>query len=384
MADAKNKESQSLRKGTDDSDFRQQNIPAWMPILSPVYVIASFILLAFLLIPAGLIFLRTSQGIVELVKQYDGDGTENELQDCKIEVANAGSKCEIEFTIPENMTTPIYVYYEIDNFYQNHKKYFGSRDNDQLRGLSSGLESSSCPPLHKLKDKSTDKDVLLNPCGFVANTFFNDVITLNSVMDSDDNNLNISMREDGISWVSDLKQKFGQVYGFKSEACASCDDCSCNSTVWSCEEPYIDDNGICHLYFYPDEDTTQYAYETYPMVINPIEGILNEHFLVWMRTAALPKFRKLYGYIPDSQFKTITKGSVLTFEIETNWVVSGFAGRKSLVVTESSYMGGRNDFVGWLYIGVGIFCAVAGIFFSIIHVVAPRKLGDKRFLRKFD
>jgi len=124
--------------------------------------------------------------------------------------------------------------------------------------------------------------------------------------------------------------------------------------------------------------------QTYPMVINPIEGILNEHFLVWMRTAALPKFRKLYGYIPDSQFKTITKGSVLTFEIETNWVVSGFAGRKSLVVTESSYMGGRNDFVGWLYIGVGIFCAVAGIFFSIIQVVAPRKLGDKRFLRKFD
>uniref|UniRef100_A0A7S1FVU4 Uncharacterized protein n=1 Tax=Corethron hystrix TaxID=216773 RepID=A0A7S1FVU4_9STRA len=270
MADAKNKESQSLRKGTDDSDFRQQNIPAWMPILSPVYVIASFILLAFLLIPAGLIFLRTSQGIVELVKQYDGDGTENELQDCKIEVANAGSKCEIEFTIPENMTTPIYVYYEIDNFYQNHKKYFGSRDNDQLRGLSSGLESSSCPPLHKLKDKSTDKDVLLNPCGFVANTFFNDVITLNSVTDSDDNNLNISMREDGISWVSDLKQKFGQVYGFKSEACASCDDCSCNSTVWSCEEPYIDDNGICHLYFYPDEDTTQYAYEVcYDFFINP-------------------------------------------------------------------------------------------------------------------
>lgn len=37
----------------------------------------------------------------------------------------------------------------------------------------------------------------------------------------------------------------------------------------------------------------------------------NEHFIVWMRTAALPNFRKLYGKIE----KKVEKGQVLTFTI---------------------------------------------------------------------
>ena len=53
--------------------------------------------------------------------------------------------------------------------------------------------------------------------------------------------------------------------------------------------------GTSYKYRYPDEASTQYLYETYPDIVNPIEGVLNEHFIVWMRTSGLSKFRKLYG-----------------------------------------------------------------------------------------
>jgi hypothetical protein len=42
------------------------------------------------------------------------------------------------------MEPPIYVYYQLKNFYQNHRRYVKSRSDDQLRG---GESVSGCTPL---------------------------------------------------------------------------------------------------------------------------------------------------------------------------------------------------------------------------------------------
>jgi LEM3 (ligand-effect modulator 3) family / CDC50 family len=41
----------------------------------------------------------------------------------------------------------------------------------------------------------------------------------------------------------------------------------------------------------------QYLHESFPEVISPLDGVKNEHFVVWMRVAGLRQFRKPYGRV---------------------------------------------------------------------------------------
>lgn len=38
------------------------------------------------------------------------------------------------FEVKKDMAKPVYVYYELSNFFQNHRTYVKSRSNDQLAG----------------------------------------------------------------------------------------------------------------------------------------------------------------------------------------------------------------------------------------------------------
>ncbi|MFS7952158.1 putative CDC50/LEM3 family protein [Helianthus anomalus] len=55
------------------SRFTQQELPAWKPILTPGWVITSFLAIAFLFIPIGLVSLFASERVVEIVYRYDQD-----------------------------------------------------------------------------------------------------------------------------------------------------------------------------------------------------------------------------------------------------------------------------------------------------------------------
>ena len=221
-------------------------------------------------------------------------------------------------------------------------------------------------------------NVTINPCGLIANSFFNDIIKLspNSV-DVEGNT--VTLIEDGIAWQSDLDYKFAQPNSFKSYECTSCDDndCVC-SDEWSCTEKYQDPvSQKCYLYHYANENTTQYLYETYPEIISPIEGVTNEHFVVWMRIAAKPKFRKLYGFLDQS----IKAGSTITFDIKANWDVKTFKGTKSLILTTTSMFGGKNPYLGRAFIVVGGVCLFVGLFFALKQTFKPRLLAQKKYLR---
>ena len=104
----------------------------------------------------------------------------------------------------------------------------------------------------------------------------------------------------------------------------------------------------------------------------------NEHFIVWMRPAALPEFRKLYGRFTSD----IPAGTVLTFNVQSAFPVAPFAGTKALVVSTLSWAGGRNPFLGVAYLVVGsLSIALAAGFWVRQNVCGGRALGDAQSLQ---
>ena len=85
--------------------------------------------------------------------------------------------------------------------------------------------------------------------------------------------------------------------------------------------------------------------------------------MVWMRTAGLPNFKKLYGRIDQDMLEGEYKVS-----IKNSYDVSDFGGSKSFVLSTTNYFGGTNYFLAICYIVVGILCVLFGFIFLIAYV----------------
>ena len=75
------------------------------------------------------------------------------------------------------------MYYGLTNYYQNHRRYVRSRDDDQLLGESKQTANSlngDCSPYQGLYNTSVpgDPGVPYAPCGAIANSLFNGTIYL--------------------------------------------------------------------------------------------------------------------------------------------------------------------------------------------------------------
>lgn len=86
----------------------------------------------------------------------------------------------------------------------------------------------------------------------------------------------------------------------------------------------------------------------------------NERFMVWMRTAALPKFRKLWGKINSD----IPKGTY-TVDILNVYNVEPFDGKKTLIVSTSNAFGGKNLFLAIAYLVAGGLSLIVTLAFLI-------------------
>nr|APR63756.1 hypothetical protein [Populus tomentosa] len=311
------------------SKFTQQELPACKPILTPRWVVSAFMIIAIVFIPIGIACLLGSRDVVEVVKRYETEciPPENRSSTVQYIQSSANKICTISMTIPKNMKKPIYVYYQLDNFYQNHRRYVKSRSDKQLKSLGNEDDTSSCKP----EDTAVGGGPIV-PCGLIAWSMFNDTYNFSRL------NQPLSVNKKGIAWKSDKQKRFGKdVFPKNFQGGGLQGGAILNETIPLSEQ---------------------------------------EDLMVWMRTAALPTFRKLYGKIEVD----LQANDVINVTLANNYNTYSFNGKKKLVLSTTSWIGGRNDFLGIAYLTVGMICLALAMGFTVVYFIKPRRLGDPTFL----
>ncbi|KAG7192003.1 Cell cycle control protein 50A [Scheffersomyces spartinae] len=370
---AKNTRTKSRKP--PNTAFRQQRLKAWQPILTPKLVIPLLLLVAIIFAPLGTVITQTQYN-VEIIQidyskceslantedyrsvpkskvyyHFKGKSTDPNVKwkliNSTSHRGDEGLRCLLQFDLPKDIKPPLYLYYRLTNFYQNHRKYVQSVDLPQLKGEAVSPESltTNCKPLRSITDDQGNEKAIY-PCGLIANSMFNDTfenpVLLNPKLS--DNNETYTFSQSDISWSSDKTKYKKTTYNV---------DDIVPPPNWAKQFP----NG--------------YTTDNLPDLNNW------EHFQNWMRTAGLPNFYKLYGKNTTS---TLSSGTYL-MNINLNYPVSVFGGTKSVVITTSSIFGGRNVSLGIIFIIVAVVSLVMLIGFFLQHLIRPRRVGDHNFLQ---
>ncbi|KAF5178387.1 Ala-interacting subunit [Thalictrum thalictroides] len=315
--------------GNSVDESKVKELPSYQLPPSPFTPIAILLLIAATFIPIGILALRASRSVVEIKLRYDDDCIPPAYKGQEIQFIQGpeNKTCVKNMTVPKFMKAPVFVYYELHNFFQNHKRYVRSRSDAQLIDPKNENKIGSCGD----DDFSKSDVVPVVPCGLIAWSLFNDTYVFAR------NNKSIEVNKTGISWKSD-RDKF-------------------SSNVFS-------------KHF--QEGKTIGGGK-----LDPIKSLRDqENLIVWMRTAPFSTFRKLYGKIEED----LNAGDSIEVTLENNYNTYSFSGKKKLVLSTTSWLGGKNDFMGIAYLTVGGLCFILALAFTVFNLLKPRKLGDPSYL----
>jgi hypothetical protein len=341
--------------------------------MTPFTVVIMLVVVGLIFLPIGVTMLFSANNLFDKSIQYGGTGTDDGIAtDCQ------DGFCQISFTLTEDTKGSLNLYYGIENYYQNNIKYSTSVSWAQMMGgfpTQAELEAS-CDPI------VTNGTRTYNPCGLIAYSFFTDTFSIDAsstVQGVPSTSLSLSFSD--ITGSID-KSLFKQPEGFVSApvptgTCGSSLPCAQYNLPALCrcyEEPPPSTKQW--LFWYPQEDSMVYLYESYPGLISPLDGVTDPHFMNWMNIAALPNFRKLYGVI-QGNFHT---GDVLVFNVNSNYDVQAFSGTKSLALSATSSLGVSNPGLGITYIVTGAICVFTALLFLMKYEFNPRPLGSPALL----
>ncbi|XP_015285206.1 PREDICTED: cell cycle control protein 50B-like [Gekko japonicus] len=323
----------------DNTAFTQQRLPAWQPLLSAGTVLPLFFCLGVAFVALGLGLHFSSATIRELELDYTGLGDSRCARCANLSLLADGSTCacELPFSLAEAFPAPVCLYYQLSNYYQNNRRYSVSRDDQQLSGLSWALRDpvEECKPY-----RYNATGVPIAPCGSVANSLFNDTFELYYVF-SNGTKVKVPLDKRGISWWTDTNIKFRN------------------------PEPV---DGILALAFNGTAKPPNWKVPVYKLGQGNNTGFVNEDFIVWMRTAALPTFRKLYSRIRLGNFSTGLPRGNYSLNITYNYPVLSFHGTKKVIFSTLSWMGGKNPFLGITFLVFGSLCIVTGFVMLAAHI----------------
>ncbi|KAH9410420.1 Cell cycle control protein 50A [Tyrophagus putrescentiae] len=340
-----------------NSAFKQQKLSAWQPILTAGTVLPTFFLIGVAFIPVGIGLLISSYQVKEhevdytSCEKYDENSTQTVLCSEFIERnPNSDCKCVINFTLPNDIKRDVFIYYGLLNFYQNHRRYVKSRSDNQLIG--NVFNERNCEPFQKRLDPTDNQMKTIMPCGAIANSIFNDTFLLKLLAKKENENrwFEVPFEKTGIAWATDKKNKFRNPSLSPGQSLAQ----AFNNTV----QPANWHKPIYEL------DTGE----------PKNNGLQNEGLIVWMRTAAFPTFRKVLARIAhdkrdsfDVDYQNGLPKGFYQLTIDYRFPVAAFKGKKRFIISNTSWLGGRNPFHRCGLHFVGISSLILSAVFLIIH-----------------
>jgi len=215
------------------------------------------------------------------------------------------------------------------------------------------------------------------PCGLIAWSVFNDTFYNSKALSNSPATPNmtdcvtvmrkgvstcIAWKTDGIAWSSDLEKKFK--VSSDPQPTSVCNPAGAPTSESCIALPYDS-----YKYF----KCTDAAFST-PETKNDCPkdaryaDVANEEFIVWMRTSGLPDFRKLHRIID----KDLKKDDVITLKVNNVFPVDAFSGEKRIVLSTTTWIGGKNQFLGWAYIVVSILCLLLALAFLAKQMTSGR------------
>ncbi|XP_023420618.1 cell cycle control protein 50C-like [Cavia porcellus] len=329
-----------LSRMPDNTAIKQQNLPAHQLYFSAKVVFSIFVGTGIFCLCMGVILLLSAKNTKKIEINYT-----KICANCAEFRENAFNfdkecNCSIAFYLPEKMEGNVYMYYKLYGFYQNLYRYSQSRSNNQLVGEDI-KDVEDCAPF-----KVSHNGTPIAPCGAIANSMFNDTIVL-SYKHTSSMSVKVPMLKNELTWWTDKYVKFQnpRFTDLSSKFVGSTKPPNWPKPIYDLDKSNPDNNGF-----------------------------LNDDFIVWMRTAAFPTFKKLYRRLYRIHYFTegLPAGNY-SFNISYNFPVTSFGGQKSVVLSTLTWCGGGCFFLGVAYTVTGALTWLASFVLMAIHLTWKRK-----------
>ena len=129
-----------------ENNFKQQKLSAWRPVPTITSTTITFVVFGIVFLILGIVILSYSNQINEYTYQYDTNCPAKNK-------TTPPTPCILNITIPTTFSGPVMVYYQLNNFYQNHRRYVKSKSNTQLYGGDPTVSyATDCDPIVYVSD----------------------------------------------------------------------------------------------------------------------------------------------------------------------------------------------------------------------------------------